>query len=71
VSFCCVCCCFYFCCIFALRRVRLLMDLPQNQCETSINRIDDAVIKMGLSEFATLLDDGSQKSQIDHYIREI
>jgi hypothetical protein len=47
------------------------MDLPQNLCETSINRIDDAVIKMGLSEFASLLDDGSQKSQIDHYIREI
>lgn len=31
----------------------------------------DAVIKMGLSEFATLLNEGTQKSQIDHYIREI
>ena len=47
------------------------MDLTQKLCETSVNCIDDAVIKMGLSEFASLLDDGSQKSQIDHYIREI
>lgn len=31
----------------------------------------DAVIKMGLSDFATQLNEGTQKSQIDHYIKEI
>ncbi|KAL7536932.1 hypothetical protein ACHAXR_007487, partial [Thalassiosira sp. AJA248-18] len=30
-----------------------------------------SVIKMGLNEFATLLSEGSQKSQIEHYITEI
>jgi len=30
-----------------------------------------SVIKVGLNEFATLLSDGSQKSQIEHYITEI
>ncbi|KAL3821764.1 hypothetical protein ACHAXA_000263 [Cyclostephanos tholiformis] len=30
-----------------------------------------SVVKMGLNEFASSLGDGSQKSQIEHYIREI
>ena len=43
-------------------------NLPEYQMTFSLNI---AVIKVGLNEFATLLSDGSQKSQIEHYITEI
>jgi hypothetical protein len=51
--------------------LRVCLLMYPNLWEISLHRINDAVIKMGLIEFASLLDDGSQKSQIDHYIREM
>lgn len=42
-----------------------------NSCINFVFRIFVAVIKTGLKEFSMLLGEGSQKSQIEHYIAEI